>query len=239
MDFFSILRTNYKEALKFGFYDFQSIRDWYREVTADVGMHQDLVLYWIRMASLLVTPIAPHFAEHIWTGILQEPSSVQSASWPTPTTPVDAIIIESGAYMRGTVKTIRDAEISLLKAMAKAKGKKGAQDQKSFDPTKPKAVRVYVATQFPEWQDQCVATVKQCYKKDEDRVDDGKVKELLTESGLIRDKRAMPFIQLFKVNQVLVYSRKTAYAVSCRDAWPSMMRRQRSDAPSPSLRKKS
>jgi leucyl-tRNA synthetase len=200
MNFLSFLRTNYKEALKFGFYDFQSTRDWYREVTTDVGMHRDLVLYWIRMASLLVTPIAPHFAEHIWTGILRETSSIQLALWPTPVIPIDATIIESGVYMRGTVKIIRDAEISFLRATAKAKGKKGAQEQKSFDPTKPKAVRVYVATQFPEWQDRCVDAVKQCYVKDEDRVDDLRVKQLLTESGLIRDKRAMPFIQLFKVN---------------------------------------
>jgi leucyl-tRNA synthetase len=102
--------------------------------------------------------------------------------------------------MRGTVKTIRDAEISFLKAMAKAKGKKGAQDQKLFDPTKPKAVRIYVATQFPEWQNQCVDTVKLCYIKDADKVDDTRVKQLLTEKGLIKDKRAMPFVQLFKVN---------------------------------------
>jgi len=163
-------------------------------------MHRDLVLYWIRMASLLVTPIAPHFAEHIWTGILRESSSIQLALWPTPATPIDSTIIESGAYMRGTVKTIRDAEISFLRAMAKARGKKGTQEQKPFDPTKPKAIRIYVATQFPKWQDQCVDSVKQSYVKDEDRVDDPKVKQLLIESGLIKDKRAMPFIQLFKVN---------------------------------------
>ena len=195
-----IVRTNYKEALKFGFYEFQSIRDWYREVTSEVGMHRDLVLYWVRIASLLVTPIAPHFSEHVWTGILQEPSSVQLATWPTPATPVDVTIIESGAYMRGTVKTIRDAEISFQKAMAKARGKKGAQDQKLFDPTKAKAVRVYVATQFPEWQDQCVEAVKRSYMKEEDKVDDAGVKRILTENGLIKDKRAMPFVQLFKVN---------------------------------------
>ncbi|KAG6855868.1 hypothetical protein H0H87_009903 [Tephrocybe sp. NHM501043] len=28
---------NYKDAVKFGFYEFQSARDWYREVTSDVG----------------------------------------------------------------------------------------------------------------------------------------------------------------------------------------------------------
>ena len=184
--------------MKFGFYEFQSIRDWYREVTSDIGMHRDLVLYWIRNAALLVTPIAPHFAEHIWSSILQEKKSIQLALWPVPTS-VDPTVIESGAYMRDTVKTIRDAEISLTKALAKAKSKKGAMQGKLFDATKPKAVRIYVATKFPEWQDQCVGVVKQCYDKDDDRVDDAKVKQLLSGSGLIKDKRAMPFIQMFKV----------------------------------------
>ncbi|KAF9529079.1 hypothetical protein CPB83DRAFT_893789 [Crepidotus variabilis] len=203
--------TNYKEALKFGFYDFQSVRDWYREVTSDLGMHRDLVLYWIRNAALLVTPIAPHFAEHIWSGILQEPKSVQLALWPTPPTPVDPTIIEAGAYMRGTIKTIRDAEANLLKAVAKAKSKKGAavkEDQ--FDPKKTKAVRIYVATQFPDWQNNCVDVVKQSYSKEDDKVDDAKVKQLLAESGLIKDKKAMPFIQTFK-KRMVQYGAETAF----------------------------
>jgi len=191
--------TNYKDALKFGFYDFQSIRDWYREVTADVGMHADLVLYWIRSAALLVTPIAPHFTEHIWSAILLEPKSIQLALWPTPSKSVDPTIIEAGQYMRGTVKTIRDAEASLLKAMAKAKSKKNAPSETMFDPKKPKAVRVYVATNFPEWQDLSVQAVQAAYSKEDDKVDDAKVKELLVQNGLIKDKRAMPFIQTFKV----------------------------------------
>lgn len=191
---------NYKDALKFGFYDFQSARDWYREVTLDVGMHADLVLYWIRCTALLVTPIAPHFAEHIWSTILQEPKSVQLALWPTPSSPVDPTIIEAGQYMRGTIKTIRDAEVSLLKVMNKAKGKKGgAVNEGLFDPKKPKAVRIYVATTFPEWQDICVGVLQEAYSKKEDKVDDAKVKDLLVAKGLIKDKRAMPFIQLFKV----------------------------------------
>jgi len=189
--------TNYKDALKFGFYDFQSIRDWYREVTADVGMHHDLVQYWIRAAALLVMPIAPHFAEHIWTAILKNPQSIQLALWPTPPDPVDRTLIEAGHYMRGTIKTIRDAEVSLLKVLTKAKGKK-ASSGTFYDPKKPKAVHIYVATTFPEWQDTCVQIIKEAYSK-EDKVDDAKVKQLLTERELIKDKRPMPFIQAFKV----------------------------------------
>ncbi|TCD60815.1 cytosolic leucyl tRNA synthetase, partial [Steccherinum ochraceum] len=45
--------TNYKDALKYAFYELQSARDWYREVTSDVGMHAALVKYWIRVSALL------------------------------------------------------------------------------------------------------------------------------------------------------------------------------------------
>ncbi|KAF9006956.1 hypothetical protein BDQ17DRAFT_1351152 [Cyathus striatus] len=200
--------TNYKDALKYGFYELQSVRDWYREVTSDVGMHKDLVLYWIRVAALLATPIAPHFAEHLWTTILKEPKSIQLALWPTPSKPVDRTLIEAGNYMRGTIKTIRDAEATLLKMLSKAKGKKAPEDV--FDPKKPKAVRIYVATAFPEWQDTCVQIVKDSYEKEADKVDDAKVKTLLIEKGLIKDKRAMPFIQAFK-KRMAQYGADTAF----------------------------
>lgn len=184
--------------MKFGFYELQSARDWYREVTTDIGMHADLVMYWIKVAALLITPIAPHFAEHIWTAILKEPKSIQLALWPTPARPVDRVSIEAGQYMRGTTKMIRDAETALLKMMNK-KGK-GQKDETMFDPKKPKSVRVYVASTFPQWQNTCVQIVKDSYAAESDKVDDAKVKQLLVEQGLIKDKRAMPFIQGFKVS---------------------------------------
>ncbi|TEB21473.1 leucine-tRNA ligase [Coprinellus micaceus] len=202
--------TNYKDALKYGFYELQSARDWYREVTAESGMHKDLVLYWIRISALLATPVAPHFAEHIWSDILQEPKSIQCARWPTPEKPVDQTIIEAGQYMRGTVKTIRDAETTLLKMMQKAaKGKKVLQEN-AFDPKKPKSVRVYVAKEFPEWQNVSVGVVKEAWDEKEDKVDDAVVRAKLVENGLIKDKRVMPFIQAFK-KRMAQYGAQTAF----------------------------
>ncbi|KZP30034.1 leucyl-tRNA synthetase [Athelia psychrophila] len=186
--------TDYKDALKYGFYELQTARDWYREVTSDIGMHGDLVVYWIRIAALLVTPIAPHFTEHIWSALLHEPKSIQLARWPEPSHAVDRAAVDSGVYMRSLVKMIRDAELNMMKRMAK--GKKGGDA--AFDPKKPKSVRIYVATSFPEWQDACVLAIKDAYVEGTDKVDDAKVRELLTQRGLIKDKKAMPFIQLFK-----------------------------------------
>ena len=193
--FIVLCSMHYKDALKYGFYELQSSRDWYREVTSDVGMHADLVEWWIRTATLLVLPIAPHFSEHVWSTILKEPRSVQLAHWPAPTAAVDRSVLDSAAYMRGTIKTMRDAELSLLKKM-----NKGKQGQAPYDPSKPRAVRVYVTTDFPEWQNQCVEAVKEAYLPEQGKVDDAKVRELLVKRGLIKDKRAMPFVQLFKVS---------------------------------------
>ena len=81
--------TNYKDALKYGFYELQIARDWYREVTSDIRMHADLVKYWIRVLAILASPIAPHFAEHVYSVILQSPTSIQLARWPTPKEPVE------------------------------------------------------------------------------------------------------------------------------------------------------
>jgi len=188
--------TNYKDALKYGFYELQSARDWYREVTSDVGMHANLVKYWIRVQAILASPIAPHFAEHVYSVILQSPTSIQLARWPTPKEPVDHTIIEAIAYMRSTVKSARDADVSLKKMLRKANSKK---DGRIFDPKLPKSLRIYVATSFPVWQDACVQIIKEAYDEQSDKVNDVKVKDLLAQKGLMKDKKVMPFVQAFKV----------------------------------------
>lgn len=214
--------TNYKDALKYGFYEQQSARDWYREVTADVGMHAKLVHWWIRVATLLIAPIAPHFSEHVWSTVLQEPQSVHHARWPAVAHPVDRSLIEAGQYMRGTIKMMRDAELSLLKKM-----NKGKQGQASYDPKRPRAVRIYVASSYPAWQDQCVEAVKEAYAPEAGKVDDVKIRELLTKRGLIKDKRAMPFVQMIKVRK-LCCSVNIGLTACCRNGSRRSARKQRS-----------
>ncbi|KAG8986294.1 cytosolic leucyl tRNA synthetase [Tulasnella sp. 427] len=212
--------TMYKEALRTGFYELQSTRDWYREVTADVGMHAGLIKHWIQTAALLVCPIAPHFAEHLWTDLLKQPQSIQLARFPEPTAPVERTVVDSAAYMRTTLKSIRDAEISMSK-----KGGKGAKMKgMAFDPAKPKAVRVFVATTFPEWQETCVEILKGATDMKSGVVDDAKVREEITKKGLIKDKKVMPFVMSVKkrigefgaavaLNRTLPFSEKEALEI--------------------------
>lgn len=187
----------YKEAVKHGFYEFQTARDFYREATADVGMHVDLVLVWIRIQALLMMPIAPHFCEHIWQGILGETTSVQNARFPQVTKPVDKHMADAATYIRGLIKSIRDAEGAIIKR--KAKGK--TANLKPYDEKKPKGVKIYVAKSFPKWQDAAVKLSKEHYDEKAGKMDDVKLREALNAQGLLKDKRVMTFVPALKVRR--------------------------------------
>lgn len=188
-------RSLYKEALKHGFYTLLAARDSYRDATSHVGgMHPDLVERFIRYQALLLTPIAPHVAEHLWSSILKETTSVQNAQWPKTTGKVDPIVIDQALYIKATLKTIRDAEAGYVKKKAKGKGGSG------FDVTKEKAINIYVSTTFPHWQEPCVQLVRDSWTA-ENGVDDAAVKRGLAERGLGKEKRSMPFMANFKVRQ--------------------------------------
>ncbi|CAE6474929.1 unnamed protein product [Rhizoctonia solani] len=186
--------TNYKDALKDGFYELQSARDWYREVTADKGMHATLVELFVRTSALLVLPIAPHFSEHIWQHVLRQSTSVQNALWPAPPTELDQATLGAAVYMREITKTIRDADIALQKRSGKKGG--GAAGQ-ALRPNDPKSVRIFVAQKFPEWQTACVGVVEELWKAGTAN-DEAVLRKTLAEKGLIKDKKAMPFVQAFK-----------------------------------------
>ncbi len=91
-------------------------------LATDIEILPDLVKYWIRTSCLLVTPVAPHFAEHIWSTVLSEPKSVQFASYPEPSRPVDQAVLDSAVYMRDMMKKVRDAEATIAEKGGEEQG---------------------------------------------------------------------------------------------------------------------
>lgn len=160
-------------------------------------MHAELVFKFIQILTLTVAPITPHFSEHVWKSVLKEEGSIQTALWPDA--PVDYQpqpgFNHAAAYMRGTLKSMRDAEL----AIAKRKAKKGGPTEGVYDPQKPKGLNIFVASSFPPWQDQSVAIAQGAYDATTGTIDDAKVKDELSQLGLLKDKRVMPFIQMLKV----------------------------------------
>ena len=173
-------------------------RDAYQQaVTDDGGMHHDLVIMFMRVQALLVVPIIPHYSEHIWKNFLGETTSVQSALYPEPSAEVDQSVLDSVNYIRNLVTSIRSSEATFVKRKAKGKGAAG------FDPSKPKAVRLFVSREFPEWQTGCIEAMRESYSQEKKEIDMAKVRSVLAEKGLGKEKRAMPFCVLFGVSTVL------------------------------------
>lgn len=192
----------YKEALKRGLYDFEIARNWYRLVTAPEnggsGLHETLTFDWIRNNALMMAPFTPHFSEYIWQNVLGESSSVQSARFPEPSGPVDTVRLQQVDYMRGVVDSMRSAEAVLSRRKGKAKTVSG------FDPSKPKNARVYVASDFPEWQTKCVDLVRASWDEASGSVDDAQLRKDMDAAGLSKDKKAMPFCQSFKASLTIL-----------------------------------
>lgn len=180
--------TMYKLALKSGFFDLQSSRDWYRENcrAAGVGMHAKLARRFIELQALLLTPIAPHWSDSVWQEILHKDSSIQLAQYPMVSTP-DPALVAAIEYVKSTGSSVTQAEAGQVKKLQKGK-------QASFDPAKAKKLTVYVAAAFPAWQQQYRNVVRQQYEST-GAVDTKAIAGKINKADM---KKAMPFIQILK-----------------------------------------
>lgn len=199
--------TFYKEALRTGLYEFEAARNWYREVSQPdydgQGMHSDLIFEWIKLSALLVQPIIPHFSEYVWQEIVGEKDSVQKALWPqvegqgeVASTEEEESVLKQLEYMRGVIGSMRSAESAVAKK--KTKGKSVA-----YDPSKPRSARIFVATKYPEWQSKVMEVLEGEFTRSSNseagEMEDKEMRKGLEERGLLKDKKAMPFLQAMKV----------------------------------------
>lgn len=208
-------RTNFKLGLKSALYDFTSARDSYREATtnAGIGMHRDLVLRYIELQALVITPIAPHWAEHIWLDVLKkvcsytlplnfitqytylkQPETVQRALYPDVPEPSPTLSATLN-YVRSTSSNITSAEASFVKRLNKGK-------TITFDPRKPKKLTIYAAKKYPAWQEKYIDLVREAFDATSISVNDKDLNGKVAKFGEM--KKAMPFVQGLKRRLITV-----------------------------------
>ncbi|KAJ1997627.1 cytosolic leucyl tRNA synthetase [Coemansia thaxteri] len=121
-------------------------------------------------------------------------TSIVNARWPADL-PAEAnhALIAVGEYIRKTVKSIRDAET----ALQKRDKKKAAKDAQSavFSHSAPKTLDIFVANKFPQWQEDVIEVLKECFDAATLSFDDKALKATLGLKGLLKNKMAMPFAQ--------------------------------------------
>ncbi|XP_049852437.1 leucine--tRNA ligase, cytoplasmic-like isoform X2 [Schistocerca gregaria] len=186
----------YKEAIKQGFFDLQNYRDTYRDTQRLHGsaMHMELILCFIKIQALLICPICPHWAEYVWTRLLQQDKSIMCARMPVVSSegqgesrpvdgvlglstnsasvmvlpPVDHVCLEQYDYLMRNLHLWR---VRLIKQRGSSKGRQ-------------LSIKLTVARRYQEWQELSVALLKELYLEELD----GKAAKTLPSQNLMLDR---------------------------------------------------
>ncbi|KAJ1885484.1 cytosolic leucyl tRNA synthetase [Kickxella alabastrina] len=196
--------TMYRDALKNGLYDFQISRDGYREFASATGMHPTLVRKWITRQVIQLCPITPHWSEHVWKTIMGNTDSIMNARWPTdlPAT-ADHALIAAGDYIRSMISSVRVAEVTIEKRIKKKGGKSAPVDE--FNPKAPKSLDVFVASEFPAWQESVISVLKEHFDVTTAKFDDKQIVITMNQRGIAKqNKKAMSFAQDIKKRVSLI-----------------------------------
>ncbi|KAJ3373383.1 cytosolic leucyl tRNA synthetase [Allomyces arbusculus] len=178
----------FREALKLAFFEFQDARDWYRETTAltGEGMHRDLVREFLELQAVIMAPITPHWCDWLYQTVLGHKTSVLNAAWPTFKEDPEADVLAAAEYLKGLIYSIRTTEAALLKKKKPAPAA-GAK----------RKCTILIADKYPQWQEDLLVLLKKVYA--ETKGDwQGKDIAALKASGLLKNKKAMPFVNEIK-----------------------------------------
>ncbi|XP_054257041.1 leucine--tRNA ligase, cytoplasmic-like [Macrosteles quadrilineatus] len=183
----------FKEALRTGFFEMQLVRDKYRELCqVSGGMHRQLIIRFIELQALLLSPICPHVAEHVYS-LIGKTNSIVRADWPVAG-PVDETLVRSSAYLMEAAHSFRLQYKNHL--TSGKKGKKPPPPDQIGD--KPTHATVWVAKTYPPWQSTVLTTMKEMHTTNNGSFPDNKVISVaLSAKPELKKymKRVMPFVQ--------------------------------------------
>jgi len=136
-------KANYKDALRTGFFDMQNARDVYRlSCGTQEAMNADLIMKFIEIQAILLSPIAPHYSQKIFN-LLGKNIPIQRARWPQAG-PIDEVVLKQHEYLSEVIHNFR------LKRQAymNPKPKKG---EKAKTVPAPTTASIHVIKEYPEW----------------------------------------------------------------------------------------
>jgi leucyl-tRNA synthetase len=145
----------FRDALKSGFYDLQLARDEYRLSCGSAGMNRELLGRFMDVQTRLITPICPHYAEHVWQKILKKEGFAIKAGWPVAGNP-DATLRSANKYLQDSIVLMR--KLLQKQESGSKKPKKGA----AAPPAESKLAvgLIYVNEHYDGWKEQCLRVLQ-------------------------------------------------------------------------------
>jgi leucyl-tRNA synthetase len=100
----------YRDGLKKCFFDARICRDLYREWGArcNIPLHEEVCMRFINSMVVMMSPICPHWSEHLWVNILGNPESVCKTRWPA-FSPYDPLARKKYNFFKDFVVTFRQS----------------------------------------------------------------------------------------------------------------------------------
>ena len=168
----NFLKMTFRDGMQFCWYRMLIARDQYRDWANVTGnsMREDLLLYYIESLAVILSPICPHWCEHVWEQ-LERPGLVVNARWPEPK-PYDRLLGRSYNFLQYTIRIFR---------LAVLKSKKG--EKKAYG---------YMADTYTEWQQGALIHMQQALDANGDQTLPANIMEVLKEK-VMNDPVLKPF----------------------------------------------
>lgn len=172
----------YRDALRACFHDMTSARDRYKSAVG-MDMHADLANQYIRFIAIMMSPITPHWADHIYRHVLGFSEAVVTAKWPRGL-PIDDVTLLQDERLESLCHDIR----VFLERKQKTESRKGGV------PTPANCLAVYVSKGYTPIQVRALEVLLKFYDRSGKAFADG-VTEALKNDEILKTqlKIVMPF----------------------------------------------
>lgn len=157
---FAFDKMMFRDSLKYGFFDFATARDLYRNLAGPEGMHQDSIMIWIETQSIILSPIAPHVSEYIWSIRLKKPTLIINQSWPIFDNEYDHILHREFELLFNSIEDFRKVKEKTVASLKK-------HQVQNIDISTYDAI-IYVGKDYLPWQ-QTVLKILQTIPLDESK----------------------------------------------------------------------
>jgi len=167
---------------------FWSVRDDYRSSCdhrfnpTAVPMRRDLVERWTQAFVKMLSPICPHYCQHIWQDVLKQNGDVGYSGWPAAG-PVDPALAHQVEHLRTATSAFRTALQNQRKKMK-------PEDAVYYD-----AAKIYVARDFKPYQKETLKIMQEMRSKSqalEPRTVAGRIRDVLKDKHIV--EQAMKFV---------------------------------------------